>query len=290
MATYQDLNLIPPAMAFVLHRYPNYPYPVSAPYYTPEQFRSLLRQTRFPPANAGQGDRPREFEQALAQFPSDGMESEYEPSDSLRWRAWYDLTRGRLLAMSVRQLEYVLACEKVFQYNYLKPETNHIVLKPSQHYLAGSMIEPRHARPSGCSPAARRKTSAPPGPCSPNGNWLTSWASRSSKSWCRCLCPRALLRRRTRRSSFRIFRLEAGGIQSPRGLVVKPRLACAARRLIVVLGSSLASFWSSAFRHGRAQERSMYVRVSRLVRMRGKWPLGQATNNDGITTSGTPHT
>lgn len=142
MATYQDLNLIPPAMAFVLHRYPNYPYPVVRPYYTPDQFRALLRE-EVPRQQVLVQATNRLIEQALAQFPTDGMEAEYSAERSLRWRAWYDLTRGRLLAMSVRQLEYVLACEKLFEYGTLKPETNHVVLKPSPRYLAGSRIEPR---------------------------------------------------------------------------------------------------------------------------------------------------
>ena len=71
------------------------------------------------------------------------MESEYYAEHSLRWRAWYDLNRGRLLAMSVRQLEYVLACEQVLKPGFLKPDTNHLVLKPSSKYLAGPVIEPR---------------------------------------------------------------------------------------------------------------------------------------------------
>lgn len=142
MATYQDLNLFPPAMAFVLHRYPYYPYPIVSPYYTPEQFRNLLRE-EVPKQQLIVKATNRVIEEALAKFPTDGMETEYAAERSLRWRAWYDLTRGRLLAMSVRQLEYVLACEKLLQFSMLKPDTNHVVLKPSPHYLAGSIIEPR---------------------------------------------------------------------------------------------------------------------------------------------------
>ena len=142
MSTYQTSNLVPPATAFVLHRSGYYPYSIYAPYYTPEQFRSLLFEA-IPQQQMFAKETNRVVEQALSHFPKDGMEYEYLSEHSLRWKAWYDLNRGRLLAMSVRQLEYVLACEKVLQPGYLKPDTNHLVLKPSSQYLAGSIIEPR---------------------------------------------------------------------------------------------------------------------------------------------------
>jgi hypothetical protein len=142
MSTYQTLNLVPPTTAFVLHRSEWYPYSVYSPYYTPEQFRSLLFEA-IPQQQWFAKETNRVVEQALSHFPKDGMEYEYVSEHSLRWKAWYDLNRGRLLAMSVRQLEYVLACEKVRQAGFLKPETNHLVLKPSSNYLAGSIIEPR---------------------------------------------------------------------------------------------------------------------------------------------------
>jgi hypothetical protein len=142
MATYQEVNLIPPATAFVLQRYPYYPYPIHRPYYTPEQFRSLLRDAVLQQqALVKEGNRV--VEEALAHFPQEGMEYDYLAERSPRWKAWYDLTRGRLLAMSVRHLEYVLACERMLQSGSLRPETNHVVLKPSRYYLAGKTIEPR---------------------------------------------------------------------------------------------------------------------------------------------------
>jgi hypothetical protein len=50
------------------------------------------------------------IDQALALFGTKGMEDEYAKEKSARWRAWYDLTYGRLLAMHVRNLEYNWAC------------------------------------------------------------------------------------------------------------------------------------------------------------------------------------
>jgi hypothetical protein len=50
------------------------------------------------------------IEDALAPFGARGLEAEYEREKSPRWRAWYDLTLGRLLAMQVRCNEYNWAC------------------------------------------------------------------------------------------------------------------------------------------------------------------------------------
>ena len=83
------------------------------------------------------------LEQALVAFGEYGLEDEYNRERSPRWRAWYDLTRGRLLAMSVRHLEYILTCEDIMRSNFLKPETNRIQLKPVATYKAGKIIEAR---------------------------------------------------------------------------------------------------------------------------------------------------
>jgi len=49
------------------------------------------------------------LDQLLAPFGA-GFEKEYATEKSLRWRAWYDLTLGRLLAMRVRNYEYNSVC------------------------------------------------------------------------------------------------------------------------------------------------------------------------------------
>jgi hypothetical protein len=53
------------------------------------------------------------IEQALSVFDSLPSEQAYEQETSARWRAWFDLTRGRLLAVSVRYKEYILSCQRI---------------------------------------------------------------------------------------------------------------------------------------------------------------------------------
>ncbi|HVX15293.1 MAG TPA: vWA domain-containing protein [Pirellulales bacterium] len=50
------------------------------------------------------------LQQCLTVFGARGLESAYARETSPRWRAWYDLTYGRLLAMTVRSNEYNWAC------------------------------------------------------------------------------------------------------------------------------------------------------------------------------------
>ena len=84
------------------------------------------------------------IEQALAQFGKGDMEDEYDKEMSPRWRAWYDLNRGRLLAMSVRHREYILTCQTILQnLRSLKPDTNRLVFHPSNKYKSGTEIESR---------------------------------------------------------------------------------------------------------------------------------------------------
>ena len=66
---------------------------------------------------------------ALPRFAPRGMEEEYQAEESARWRAWYDLTRGRLLAQHVRHLEYATAC-KVLTGALLGRDTNHVRFFP----------------------------------------------------------------------------------------------------------------------------------------------------------------
>jgi len=54
----------------------------------------------------------RVLDMALAPFGK-GMEADYAKETSKRWRAWYDLTYGRLLAMQVRSNEYNWACAEM---------------------------------------------------------------------------------------------------------------------------------------------------------------------------------
>ncbi|REK17594.1 MAG: VWA domain-containing protein [Planctomycetota bacterium] len=96
-------------------------------YYAAATFRRRLRaeledeQAKMKPTVAA-------IEKAIAVFQG-GMESEYKTESSQRWRAWYDLTLGRLLAASVRYEEYRIFCLRVEEgakQQAFRPETNHI--------------------------------------------------------------------------------------------------------------------------------------------------------------------
>ena len=49
-------------------------------------------------------------ELALSTLADESLQEQYHAEVSPRWRAWYDLTMGRLLAMYVRSMEYNWAC------------------------------------------------------------------------------------------------------------------------------------------------------------------------------------
>ena len=133
----------PPVHGFRVASPCMFPYPIWRPYYTARTVSNALLREAVPQQQILVKISNRVVEEALAHFPKDGMESDYRLERHPRWRAWYDLTRGRLLAMSTRQSRILMACDKLMQSNSLKPETNHVVLKPTSNYLAGSTIEPR---------------------------------------------------------------------------------------------------------------------------------------------------
>jgi hypothetical protein len=79
----------------------------------------------------------------LVRFGPDGMEEEYQQERSPRWRAWYDLTRGRLLAASVRYAEYAVLADLLTRRGSLATETNHIILRPSQNLRGADEVQDR---------------------------------------------------------------------------------------------------------------------------------------------------
>jgi hypothetical protein len=127
----QQQTLLLPKLSFISRRSEFYPFGVRNLYLTPGEFRTALAG-EFAAENAKLSLASAVLEQGLARFGAAGMEHHYEREDSLRWRAWYDLTRGRLLAMSVRHVEYKLTCQLVFaQTGLLNPDTNHLIFEPS---------------------------------------------------------------------------------------------------------------------------------------------------------------
>jgi len=75
----------------------------------------------------------------LAAFVGD-LEPEYEKEASLRWRANYDLARGRLLALRVRAQEYNLACAQLKQLGTpdVANKSNHWFFRPSKQFVGGA--------------------------------------------------------------------------------------------------------------------------------------------------------
>jgi hypothetical protein len=130
--TYQEqAKLMPPTFAFVSERYDYYPFSIHHVYMTANDFRTSLKDAfTIETAHVVAGSEV--IERAVARFGVAGMEKEYQKEESPRWRAWYDLTRGRMLALSVRHFEYLLTCQFVFERTaFLNPETNRIVFHPS---------------------------------------------------------------------------------------------------------------------------------------------------------------
>jgi hypothetical protein len=77
------------------------------------------------------------IDKALAAFGPEGMEKEYAEETSRRWRAWYDLTRGRLLAGRVRYKEYELVCAELPHAGKLGLDSNAVTLFPSTTLRGG---------------------------------------------------------------------------------------------------------------------------------------------------------
>ncbi len=123
------------------------PYPFEAPYLSPEQFQrklrtehaGLIRQTETTARRAAR---------ALAHVSShddidQDLEALYRQETSPRWRAWYDLTRGRLLATLVRLEEYRLACEDLAPSGAINSSTNFISFEASRSLRSSQVFQAR---------------------------------------------------------------------------------------------------------------------------------------------------
>ncbi|MBI3464789.1 MAG: hypothetical protein HY000_17295 [Planctomycetes bacterium] len=138
MLTYQNVIERPPTMEFVVGRSDEYPYDVVRYFLTPVDFRDEL-ENRLVDEQRRAAAALRTIDQALAKFRDGDMEAEYRRERSPRWRAWYDLTRGRLLANHVRYLEYGVVCSLIQQAGGLRPETNRLILHPSPNLRTDSV-------------------------------------------------------------------------------------------------------------------------------------------------------
>jgi len=143
----QNKNLGPPPTILFGNLSESPPYGFMRAYFTPKKFTSNLHTSRrWLKAHA---DRTSRFvEQALVHVSEsgsveNGLEHEYEGEESRRWRAWYDLTRGRLLATSVRLEEYRLTCDLVVTAGFLNQTTNHVIFVPTREMKSNSNFRRR---------------------------------------------------------------------------------------------------------------------------------------------------
>lgn len=83
------------------------------------------------------------LQQCLAVFGGRGLEQAYAKETSPRWRAWYDLTYGRLMAMMVRCNEYNWACAtmKAKGADFVDKKSNRWQFKPDKALHFGSQDE-----------------------------------------------------------------------------------------------------------------------------------------------------
>jgi len=83
------------------------------------------------------------IQEAVAGFGPKGMEQHYAKEPSARWRAWYDLTYGRLLAMCVRCNEYNWACAvmKGKGAEFVDKKSNRWEFRPDEQLHSGSQNE-----------------------------------------------------------------------------------------------------------------------------------------------------
>lgn len=72
------------------------------------------------------------------------LEQLYNEEPSKRWRAWCNLNMGRLLAISVRLREYLIATDMLLRNRHqLNPDTNHVQLLPAVSLRGGQISEER---------------------------------------------------------------------------------------------------------------------------------------------------
>jgi hypothetical protein len=81
------------------------------------------------------------LDRCLQMFRGGDIEAARKADPSKRWRAWTDLTMGRLLAVSVRVREYLLAVEALSanRFSGLGPQTNTVSFLPNQLLLGGEV-------------------------------------------------------------------------------------------------------------------------------------------------------
>lgn len=135
-------DLRPPTRVFFGQASEEYPYTVRTPYIPPAVFQLTLK-TEIPGHLARAEQDQQIVEAALALMDPVRLATAYESETSPRWRAWYDLNAGRLLAMSVRLAEYRATLQLVLNGVGVTKNTNNITLIEAGQYKSGRVAEAR---------------------------------------------------------------------------------------------------------------------------------------------------
>lgn len=137
-------DLRPPPRVFFGKPTDEYPFqPLMV--YIPAEFFQLQIKSEFP-ALIQQAQRDLAvIEAALAVMDPIRLETAYEGERSPRWRAWYNLNTGRLLATSVRLAEYAETLRLVLNGVGIGRTTNNLALIESKQYKTGRVAEQRAA-------------------------------------------------------------------------------------------------------------------------------------------------
>jgi hypothetical protein len=113
----QYRNFYPPQFSFFASRSQAYPFDSFPGYIPPPAFRGQLKKALDSQADyAARMEALARKALALLEKKGEDLEYEYKQEPSKRWRAWYDLNRGRLLATSVRAREYAYLCRLILRH------------------------------------------------------------------------------------------------------------------------------------------------------------------------------
>lgn len=135
-------NLQPPFRVFYGEVMDRYPFASRVVYVPPEIFQIRIREEFATIIRRCEQDQA-VLESALATMDPILLETAYETEESLRWRAWYDLNLGRLLAMSVRLAEYRETLRLVREGVGISKDTNNLTLIESGQLKTGRVAEER---------------------------------------------------------------------------------------------------------------------------------------------------
>jgi hypothetical protein len=147
MTMVESRNFVPLRMMYFGTRSRQFPFDVVSHYIDPGKFRRQLGDAITFEDNRATIAAQR-IEALLQDFADFDLEYEYAKEKSPRWRAWYDLTHGRLLAASVRYAEFIATGKLLTGRNPpFDQEVNEVLLVAGSQFLVPSSAERAyHAR------------------------------------------------------------------------------------------------------------------------------------------------